>query len=77
MINQDIKPFELTYSLVKRLVAVIYKTGIPNDNLAPAYLLKWSQFTRIKPMQEATSLVIQYSICCFFRNISILLCLSF
>ena len=62
MINQDIKPLELTYSLLKRLFAVIYETRIPNDKLAPAYWLKWSQFTRIKPMEEATSLVIQYSI---------------
>ena len=61
MINQDIKPLELTYSLLKHLSAVIYETRIPNDKLAPAYWLKWTQFTRIKPVEEAFSLVIQYS----------------
>ena len=61
MINEDIKPLELTYSLLKRIFAVIYETRTPNDKPAPACWLKWSQFTRIKPVEEAASLVIQYS----------------
>ena len=41
--------------------AVIYETRTPNDKLAPVHWLKWSQFSRIKPVEEAASLVIQYS----------------
>ena len=40
IINEDIKPLELTYSLLKRIFAVIYETRTPNDKLAPAYQLK-------------------------------------
>ena len=39
MIKQDIKPLELTYSLLKRLFAVIHESRIPNEKLVPTYWL--------------------------------------